>query len=266
MKIAIKKPTSLLEALVENDASLSRSRVRKWLKEERIAVNKKLVTRDTNLDIGDEITLFSKKKHIQGLLVHYKDEHIIIIEKPRGLLSVSTEQQTSDNALSLLRREFPGIVPAHRLDRETSGILLFALNKKAKENLVPQFKDHTILREYVAVLEGHLESPKGTWKSHLKDDKRFVVRSDPTGDLAITHFQTLKKTKRFTFVLCRLETGKKNQIRVHASESGHPVVGDEKYGSTQDPFGRMALHAQRLEFKHPISGKKMRFLSPNPFE
>ena len=147
--------------------------------------------------------------------------------------------------------------------------MLFALSEKAYEILKKTFEEHDIVREYTAIVEGHLPDAQGVWESYLYEDENYVVRetSDLTrGRLAITHYEVLQTNKFYSLVKFTLETGRKNQIRVQCKAAGHSIVGDLKYGAVRNPIRRLCLHARWLAFKHPITGKEMQFESPLPKE
>ena len=142
--------------------------------------------------------------------------------------------------------------------------MLFAKTEKARDGLKKQFELHSIQREYIALVQGCVESKSGTWKSALVEDDFYYVRSREGGKMAITHYQVERSNSRCTLLRVTLETGRKNQIRVHCSEAGHPVVGDKKYGATEHFLGRLGLHARLLGFTHPVTGKSMRFEVATP--
>jgi 23S rRNA pseudouridine1911/1915/1917 synthase len=152
----------------------------------------------------------------------------------------------------------------HRLDQGTSGVMLFVYNEKAQGHMKKQFEEHSIVRIYLGLIEGNLPSPSGTWESNLREDDAYFVRSSPHGEKAITHYEVVAKRKKSSLVRFALETGKKNQIRVHTSEAGHPIVGDKKYGAKTNPYKRLCLHAHFLSFEHPATGKRLAFTSPLP--
>ena len=158
----------------------------------------------------------------------------------------------------------------HRLDREASGLLVFAKTLEAKERIQDQFKDHSAGRRYVAVVEGHVKADDFTIRSYLAENAAYKVYSTPNrrlGKLAVTHVHVIKRNAKTTLVEVRLETGRKHQIRVHLAERGHPIVGDKNYGSGSNPIRRLALHGAHLEFKHPMKGTLLKFDSryPKPF-
>jgi RluA family pseudouridine synthase len=155
----------------------------------------------------------------------------------------------------------------HRLDREASGLLVFAKTFEAKERLQDQFKDHSAGRQYVAVVEGRVKADEFTIRSYLAENAAYKVYSTPNrkiGKPSVTHVRVLSRSPKTTVVEVRLETGRKHQIRVHLAERGHPIVGDKNYGSSVNPIRRLALHGAHLEFKHPVSGKRMSFDSRYP--
>jgi 23S rRNA pseudouridine1911/1915/1917 synthase len=155
----------------------------------------------------------------------------------------------------------------HRLDRETSGLMLFAKSEAVKDKLQETWNETVIERTYIAVVEGAVEKQEGTITSYLSEDKVFKMHSSPkpdSGKEAITHFSVLKKNNAYSLLKVNLETGRKNQIRIHMQEMGHNIVGDKKYGATANPIKRLGLHAQQLSFIHPVTGKKMNFETKIP--
>ncbi len=157
----------------------------------------------------------------------------------------------------------------HRLDQDTSGVMLFARTEAVKEKLKEMFERHDLERRYTAVVEGEMEETKGEWCCYLYEDSQYVVHvtQDPSkGKLAVTHYVLKGRSKDYSLLELKLETGRKNQIRVHCSQAGHPVVGDEKYGAALNPMKRLGLHASLLAFKHPVTEQMMRFESALPDE
>jgi 23S rRNA pseudouridine1911/1915/1917 synthase len=209
----------------------------------------------------------------QGLTILYEDRDIIVIDKSPGLLTVKAnyeKQRTAHQILTdYIRRGSPRstaqLFVVHRLDRETSGVLVFAKSFKAMENLKQQWRDVT--KKYLAVVHGVLTDKSGTITSYLAENDDYEVSSvkDPDkGELAITRFRVLKETTRFSLLEIELLTGKKNQIRVHLLESGHPIVNDDKYGNKGKVGGRLALHSRWLSFNHPHTGKRLTFEAKVP--
>ena len=191
----------------------------------------------------------------------FKDQHVIVINKPHNMLSVATDsdKHSLHNLLKIYYHpKKVGII--HRLDEGTSGLILFTLSDAAYHGLKDQFKEHSIDRVYRAIVEGDFPEKEGTWTSYLYEDKTLKVRvtdDEKLGEKAITHFKKIAFSKGYTLMEFRLETGKKNQIRVQSAAAGYPIAGDKKYGAQTDPFKRLALHAKTLGFTHPITKKRI---------
>lgn len=267
MKTIALEKSQLLDLLLILSPDSSKNTLKSWVEKGRVTVNGCTVDK-WNIEVfkGQEIAVGQRVAFTdEGVKILYEDGHIVVIDKPEKLLSVATDSETERTAHSILKRRCNRMVyPVHRLDRDTSGVMLFAYTEQAREILKLKFADHTIDREYYALVEGILKPRKGTWKSILAEDDVFFVKSSNTGKLAITHYELCGVKNRLSIVRFKLETGRKNQIRVHASESGHPIVGDKKYGSKINRFKRLCLHAHLLGFEHPITGKRMSFTSPLP--
>lgn len=255
--------TTLLEAISSLYPENSKSSLRKWIEQGRVTVDGQAVKKNISLSSEQKIDLLRKKPVRKNLNILYEDDHIVVVDKPVGLLSVATMKKETHTLHNYLKQQFGKVWPVHRLDRETSGVLVFALSEAVKEGMKQQFIDHTIRREYFGIVEGRLEG-SGTWRSNLIDDANYVVRVREDGELAITNYQVISNFEDMTLVRFRLKTGKKNQIRVQASHADHPIVGDRKYGATNFTLGRLALHAHTLEFAHPITKKNLSFISPLP--
>ena len=227
------------------------------------------------LEADDVVEVAQKSARLElpvGLTILHEDTDVIVVLKGNGLLTVATERDRENTAQAYLntylgaRRE-ERIHVVHRLDRETSGVLVFAKNFHAREQLKEQFAAHTVDRLYIAIIEGRIDPPAGTIRSYLierKDLRMQSVDAHPDAKLAVTHYRTIATSPQYSMLEVRLETGRKNQIRAHLSEAGHPVVGDQLYGSTANPLGRLGLHAKLLGFMHPTTGKKMVFTSAVP--
>jgi len=205
--------------------------------------------------------------------VLFEDKSLIVVDKPAGLLTMATDAEKANTLYALLRAHLNNRKPAeklfivHRLDREASGLLVFAKTIEAKERLQDQFKDHSAGRRYVAVVEGRVRSDDFTIRSYLAENSAYRVyatSNKKAGKLAVTHVRVVKRNPKTTLVEVRLETGRKHQIRVHLQERGHPIVGDRVYGSGLNPIRRMALHGAQLDFKHPVTEKRMSFSAPYP--
>lgn len=274
MKHTIPDNSSLLDALIGFFPNSSKNTLRSWIKEGRVQIEGKVI-KNPQFPVleGQQLTIGSRRKFIENnIQVVYEDSDIIVIDKPSGLLSVSTAFEKEETAHRLLKVHYHPrkILVVHRLDQETSGIMLFAFNEQACQNLKKTFELHHIDRGYAAIVEGQMQSTSGTWESYLYEDANYVVHvtDDPNrGEKAVTHYETIAASKRYSWLNLRLETGKKNQIRVHCQElAGHPVAGDKKYGAQTNPIRRLCLHAYLLSFHHPITNKLMLFESPIPEE
>jgi len=270
MKYIAEQNGTILEALQYMAPGSSKTTLRSWLKEGRIALDGRTVKHPSApIASGQLLTLGAKIRSSQ-LDILYQDRHLVAIDKPKGLLSVATHYQKQKTAHSLLKEQHKplAVYPVHRLDRETSGVMIFALTEEARDGLKILFEQHDITRQYEAIVEGHLPTDQGQWTSHLFEDKNYHVHStlDPKqGKRAVTHFDVIEKMAHTSRICLTLETGRKNQIRVHCQQAGHPVLGDKKYGPGQIPCKRLCLHATLLELKHPITGKRLSLRSPAPF-
>jgi 23S rRNA pseudouridine1911/1915/1917 synthase len=276
MRRIVAAPLSLLDAVGEVYPDSSKTSLRQILQSGRVRVNGE-IEKDAKLqlDADDVLDIAQKSDRLalpSGLLILHEDVDVIVVFKANGLLTVATERERENTVQAWLntylgaRRE-ERIHVVHRLDRETSGVLVFAKNFHAREVLKEQFAAHTVDRVYIAIIEGEMHPPAGTIRSYLferKDLRMVSVDARPDAKLAITHYRTLKTSSAYAMLEVRLETGRKNQIRAHLSEAAHPVVGDQMYGSTINPLGRLGLHAKLLGFAHPTTGKRMVFTAPLP--
>ena len=296
---------ALLQYLFEIFPTQSKTGVKNLLSKGQVLVNGQGQTAfDWPLKAGDKITVLPKGISIAravksgareevlkaGVQILFEDDNYIVVDKPSGMLTVATgkEKKTLYSLLNayikvnarMQRKEdlLSGKTPdrstakiwiVHRLDRGTSGALVFAKNERAKDILQSKWKDLVAERKYVAWLEGKMEKERGAVQSWLVENpKSLKMNSYDTevkdGQLAITHYRVLSYSRHYTQVEFSLETGRKNQIRVHAASLGHPVAGDEKYGAETDPIKRLALHAATLVFRNPFSNKMVRCSSPLP--
>jgi RluA family pseudouridine synthase len=264
---------TLLEALQERFPVSSRTTLRQLLQNGRVTVNGE-VQKDAKLvlDDGDVVDVGAKPTHRAlppGVTVLHEDDAVIVLLKPHGLLTVATERERENTLQAGLNRYLAGggrerIHVVHRLDRETSGVLLFAKTFAAREALKEQFAEHSTDRLYIAIVEGTMEPAEGTIRSNLFEGRDLRMRSSREGKLAITHYRTIEEKGAYSMLEVTLETGRKNQIRAHLSEAGHAVVGDQLYGATTNPLGRLGLHAKLLGFTHPTTGQRLSFTAPIP--
>jgi 23S rRNA pseudouridine1911/1915/1917 synthase len=267
---------ALLDALAVMFPESSKTTLRQMLQTGRVRVNgevEKNARRE--LDAGELVEIAQKSVQPAlppGLAILHEDDDVIVVLKSHGLLTVATERERETTAQAYLNVYLKAkgedrVHVVHRLDRETSGVLVFAKHFAAREALKEKFAAHDIERVYVAVIEGELDPPRGTFRSHLRERKDLRMESvdaHPDAKLAVTHYRTIESNGRFSLLEIRLETGRKNQIRTHLAEAGHPVAGDRLYGSTVNPLGRLGLHAKLLGFDHPATGKRMVFTAPVP--
>jgi len=266
----------LLEKLAELFPESSRTTLRQMLQHGRVRVNGE-VEKDAKRSLGaDDAVEVTDKKSARllpaELTLLHEDRDVLVVLKANGLLTVATEREKDTTAQAYLNhylgsRGEDRVHVVHRLDRETSGVLVFAKNFHAREALKEQFAAHSVDRVYIAVIEGTLPEGRGSFRSHLLErrDLRMVsVKAHKDAKHAVTHYRTIEKNAKYSMLEVTLETGRKNQIRAHLSEAGHPIVGDQFYGSTVNPLGRLGLHAKLLGFKHPTSGERMSFTAPIP--
>ncbi len=227
---------------------------------------------------GDVLEVGARKARTKlpgGLQIEYEDNDILVVRKPVGLLTVATPDERERTAYAYLREYLQDrnsrqrLFIVHRLDKFASGILVFAKSERVKSILQGVFSRHDIQRKYWAIVEGNVEKDQGTIRSYLAQDKSLRMHSTEDsrrGKVAVTHFRVLRRLHSITALEVTLETGRKNQIRAHLSEMGHPIVGDRAYGSTQNPLGRLGLHAFQLGFKHPVQGTPLVFQTEPPPE
>lgn len=273
----VKSPQGLLDFLLEN-VGQSRSKVKATLQGQGIKVNGKTVTQfDFPLQPGMKVAVSQSKRNQKGfknrfVKIVYEDRWLIVVEKNIGILSMAAGHSTL-NVKSVLDDYFKKSHQkctahvVHRLDRDTSGLMVYAKDIETEQILEHNWHKIVYDRRYVAVVSGEMELDEGTISNWLKDNKAYITYSSPVdngGKLAITHFHVLDRTTEHSLVEFKLETGRKNQIRVHSADMGHPVCGDMKYGNGDDPLHRLCLHAWLLCFSHPITGQPMEFETPIP--
>jgi 23S rRNA pseudouridine1911/1915/1917 synthase len=227
---------------------------------------------------GDVLEIGPRRTTVKlpgGLEILFEDNDILIIHKPSGLLTVATEDEREQTAYFHLRQYLQArnrrqkLFIVHRLDKFASGVLVFAKSEKVQSMLQGIFSRHEIERKYWAIVEGNVVQNRGTIRSRLAQDKSLRMHSttdERRGKAAVTHFRVLRRSGKLSTLEVTLETGRKNQIRAHLSESGHPIAGDRAYGSSQNPLGRLGLHAFQLGFKHPVSGEALLFQTDPPPE
>lgn len=267
----------LIDFIMEKMHGISRNRAKALISNRVVLVNNTITTHPlTELKAGQVVQL-DRSKHKKSFRsndidIVYEDPYLLVIDKRPGLLSMSnnTRQQTVQTVLNYYLEKGGGRNTSHlvhRLDRDTSGLMVYAKDVQTQQSLINGWQQLVTDRRYLALVEGELESPRGRIQSWLTEDKRFITHSSPVdngGKFAVTHYNVLESSNGYSLVECELETGRKNQIRVHMADMGHPVVGDFKYGSEIDPMRRLGLHAYMLCFTHPVTGKHLRFETPVP--
>ena len=275
--LPVREQMPLMEFLMKEMSGISRNRVKDLLAGHAIMVDRQLVTRyDFPLEVGQTVLVSRHKRSTElrnkYVKIIYEDKDIIVIEKSEGILSMASApgQYCVKTILDeyFRGRHFPCTAHVvHRLDRDTSGLMIYAKSLEARKILEENWHNIVFDRRYVAVLCGEMKQEGGTVHSWLKDNKAYVTYSSPVdngGKEAITHYRRIATNRHYTLAEMRLETGRKNQIRVHMKDLGYPVAGDDKYGNGLNPLHRLALHAFRLYFYHPRTGEQMKFETPHP--
>lgn len=270
MKNTTSKEISLIDFLQLTYPDSSKRTIKQWIAHGRIVSNQKILKNPNFiLKMDQEIDVQSEERTLKNnIKIIYIDKHLIVIDKPSGLLSVPKDLSTERNALEYLRfyLKEDKIYQVHRIDQKTSGTLVFARGKVSAKSLSKLFVSHEIERDYIAQVHGILKEDKGIWKSYIKEQNNFSMKTvdEQDGKLAITHFEVVKRHKRSTLIKLKLHTGKKHQIRIHCKEAGHPIIGDKRYSEITTPIKRLMLHAMHLGFVHPVTHKNMIFTSPMP--
>ena len=268
----VTEESTLLAFLFEHVKD-TKSKIKATLKGRGIKVNGKTMTQfDYPLAVGTKIAVSKTKKNREifksrYVNIVYEDRWIVVVEKQAGILSMAAGH-SSLNVKAVLDDYFKKSGQkcrahvVHRLDRDTSGLMVYAKDMETEQILEHHWHDIVYDRRYVAVVCGEMEQDEGTVANWLKDNKAYYTYSSPVdngGKYAVTHFRVLRRTTDFSLVEFKLETGRKNQIRVHTADMQHPVCGDVKYGDGTDPLHRLCLHAYMLHFVHPITNERMEF-------
>ena len=274
----VEQEAELLPYLLEKIRHKSRNNIKSILARGQVSVGgRKTTRRDHPLLPGDRVTVSWEQvvqdEPIPGVKIVYEDDDLIVIDKQAGLLSIASEKEQEETAYRFLmeyvRRKDPAnrIFIVHRLDRDTSGLMIFARSEEIQQQLQEEWKEAVPERKYYALVEGEVRKDEDTIRTWLKETKTLRMYSSPVpngGQEAITHYRVLQRSKAYSLLEVWLETGRKNQIRVHMEAIGHSVVGDRKYGAKSDPIGRLGLHAGTIAFYHPTTGELMRFESRIP--
>lgn len=274
----VNAPVKLMEHLSASMPDRKRTFIKQLLSHNQVAVNGRpesqfdlelQPTDSVKVNFTHEFKVFNNRR----LKIVYEDDDIIVVEKGYGLLSMGNDKKPDNTAYSILRDYVKWTNPlnkifiVHRLDRDTSGLMMFAKSMEAKEKMQHNWNNMVLNRVYVAVVEGEPAEKEGTVKSYLVENSRYEVYStdDPKkGQLAVTRYRTIQTNGIYSLLELELDTGRKNQIRVHMHDLGHPISGDTKYGAEKSPLHRLALHAKTLRFIHPITRQIMDFSSRVP--
>ncbi|MBK6979357.1 MAG: RluA family pseudouridine synthase [Cytophagaceae bacterium] len=278
LKLEVEKDAELLIFLLEKMPHKSRNDVKVLLRDKHVFVENKVISQfNQPIKTGQKVEIRWEKppeeQRLRGLKIVFEDQYLIVIEKEAGVLSMATEKQKENTAYSVLSEYVKKADPAnrifivHRLDKDTSGIMMYAKSEKIQKVLQENWNENILERTYLAVVEGNPKEPNGTIISYLVESKALIVYSTKNpekGQMAVTHYETFKASKSHSLLKVNLETGRKNQIRVHMQDLGHPVIGDAKYGATTNPIKRLGLHAWVLSFTHPITKEAMRFETEIP--
>jgi 23S rRNA pseudouridine1911/1915/1917 synthase len=272
MKIQVLENITLFDLLSNKLRPASKTKVRKLIKHGSVTVDGKIIRLPDHSLTPGQVIKIERPSPPPPFPIVYEDPFMIALEKPPGLLSIGTEREDSNTFYRAVNHYVQArsngrerIFIVHRLDREASGVMLFAKTPEIKEALQKNWGETE--KRYLALVEGRPPEREGTIKSWLKETPTFMVRSGPEGTgakYAVTHYRRVKEYSRQTLLEIRTETGRKNQIRVHLSGIGCPIVGDKKYGATGNPFRRLALHASALSFTHPVSHQRIKLESPAP--
>lgn len=274
----VTEPGTLLEFLIASMPERKRTNVKELLKHNSIKVGNLVTTQfDYPLKPGDVVAVNLTREwprfYNRRVQLVYEDDDIIVINKGYGLLSMGNDKVKEGTAYSILKEYVKWQDPrnkifiVHRLDRDTSGLMMYARNVQAKEAMQHNWNNMVLDRTYLAVVEGKVDDDEGEIRSYLAENSRYEVYSTDNpdeGQLAVTRYKVLKRANGYSLLEVSLDTGRKNQIRIHMKDLGHPIAGDRKYGAKTSPIHRLALHARTLRFVHPITRELMSFSTPIP--
>lgn len=278
-QLEVKTECELLEFLLLTFKDQSRNSVKSLLSSHRVSIDGAPISQfNFKLYPGDVVIITKdpiKKKIRKDLPIIFENDEMIVINKPSGLLSVPSDKEKGSTAYRMVtdyvqqKNRRNRIFIVHRLDEDTSGVLMFVKDKKLCDLLQDNWNDLMKKRGYIAIVEGLMEEKNKTIKSYLvKNSQNLMYSSKKKGEgqFAITHYKVIKENENYSMLDVNIDTGRKNQIRVHLGELGHHVIGDDKYGNPSNPLNRLGLHAYELQFIHPVSKKVMTFSAPVPKE
>lgn len=272
MKYICDKDDELFNYLRVNMSNKSKNNIKSLLKNECILVNNRIVTKyNYGVKTGDIIEINRNKRIDSELDIIYEDNNIIVVNKPSKLLTISNKNEKENTLYRMvsdyLKKEKKKVFVIHRLDYDTSGVIMFAKSKEVQELYQSRWNELAKIREYTAVVEGTTNS-KGHIESYLKQTKTLLVYSSKSKDgyFAVTDYERLMYNDKYSMLRIHISTGRRNQIRCHMYDIKHPILGDSRYNSKDNPLGRLALHANKLVISDPISKKELTFVSEVPLE
>lgn len=278
LTLSVEQESELMKFLLEKLPHKNKNNIKSLLTNDQIEVDGNTESKyNLKLKPGSKVKVKWERspvtKSFRGFSIVFEDEHLIVIDKHAGILSVASESERKYTAYSFLSKHVKRDNPAnkifivHRLDRDTSGLMVFAKSTVVQHQMQDNWRNVITERTYIAIAEGVIKENEGEISSYLHENAAMVVYSDQNpegGKRAITHFKVLKRSEEYTLLEVRLDTGRKNQIRVHMQEFGHPLIDDKKYGGTDNPINRLGLHSKVLGFIHPVTQRPMRFETPIP--
>jgi len=272
----VDKEIVLLDAIFNFKKDMSKKSIKSYIRNKMVMVNGKVITNNNYIMNKNDLVEICYEKRVipkYDLDILYEDEYLIVINKPSGLLSISNDKEKDITAYRMIsdyvkennRKNYIFVV--HRLDQETSGVLIFCKNEKIRDKMQENWNNIVKKRGYIAIVDGKMNG-SGTIHTFLTEDKRQFVYSSKNGmgKEAITHYSVIKNNNNYSMLQVFIDTGRRNQIRVHLSERGYPIVGDKKYRCKSNPIKRLCLHANMLEFIHPVSKKVLSIKCDVPLE
>ena len=275
----VDKECELLDFLLLTLKGQSRNSIKSLLTNHRVAVDGAPISQyNFKLYPGDIVIITKspiRKKTRSNLPILFENDEMVVINKPSGLLSIASDKEKGSTAYRMMtdyvqqKDKHNRVFVVHRLDEDTSGVLMFAKNVNLQQALQDNWNNIVSKRGYYAIVEGHMKEKSGTIKSYLKKNSQNMMYSSKKpgdGQLAITHYKVIQEIDGYSLLDVNIDSGRKNQIRVHLGDLGHNVIGDDKYGNPSNPIKRLGLHAYELDLTHPITKKKMKFTAPVPKE
>lgn len=272
----VKEDSDLFSFLIQKLAGQSKTSIKALLKNKQITINNQVARLDAEVKEGDQVKINYDCRRVSFrhpmLKIVWEDDYLIVVDKKNGLLSMATDRVKERTAYHLLSDYVKKSNPAnrifilHRLDRDTSGLMMFAKDRLTQSNLQDNWNEAITERSYVAVIEGRPGKDTDLLLSYLTENAgmKVYVTADGSGQEAITRYKVLKSNNKYSLLELNLETGRKNQIRAQLESIGHPIAGDPKYSAQTNPAGRLMLHARKLCFIHPVTKEEMRFETPVP--